>query len=652
MIMDTKNIFSDKIILENDKVRVEFGGQGKIEAAFVSGRPVLKNEFQAIPLKIGYSAAKSKWDATSWEIFDAGYDRVKKDDDSRLVFESENVSGTGVNIKTAITLTEAGLNFKVRIQNEGQGTLVSVTPFSLKGIRSSAQAELYVPLSAGHKIRGAFETLKRKGCLKMSNIYPVPLSLQMFAHTEQNHTVSVLCEDKTMAYKVFDLYAEEKGMEATLFPFLEQGEEAELPAINLFMYRGDWHFAADRYGEWFRSFAAGKKTGSSLEDMPVLNELFIKGRPGEPETGCGTFDAAVQEIDGHICSECNALSLVGWQGEGHDNDYPGYTVGEKQGGVKKLKGVIRHLHALKMLSGLYTNGRLVDKASVFYNNNPDCLIHTCDEPLNIVTETWGGIVYGIVNPGNKAYIENYLKLTERLFGEYGIDYMQMDQVGAAPGFLLYNRDSGYSDPAKAWSEGIFRMLQAVNDAVIRFNKRGFTFIEGAWDGATQFCGLLQGGDFVGDKFGSEYFPEFFSYTMFDRWIRGDILTGTSPLWVGTLKDASVRLMRVCKEYIIGARFMDTVGLEYDRNDIKATWRDSENGILVAVRKKQWNVPCIAEFTLYDARFHEADDYFVHTAEDGVMLCAFRIAEGKIFVKIRMDCDTAAVIIRKKVRAEA
>ena len=649
--MNTKTDF-DKIILKNDKLCAEFDKKGRLSELKLKNNIVLANDPDGYSLKIGYSSENDKWSATSWEILEAEYQIAKSDKSDEVILEAYNICDTGINVKTYVTLSDSELQFKVMAENKGAGTLVSVTPFSLRGIKSSENSLLYVPLSAGHKIEGAFKTLSDKGHEKMSNIYPVPMSMQMITHTEDFCTVSMTCEDRDMAYKVFDAIPQTNSMELTVYPFLEPGRNVKLPEIKVYIYEGDWHYAADQYGKWLRSFALHKKEGTYLQEMPVLNELFVKGRPGEPEMGCGTFDAVVQEIDGHICSECNALSLVGWQGEGHDNDYPGYTVGEKQGGVKKLKGVIRHLHALKMLSGLYTNGRLVDKASVFYNNNPDCLIHTCDEPLNIVTETWGGIVYGIVNPGNKAYIENYLKLTERLFGEYGIDYMQMDQVGAAPGFLLYNRDSGYSDPAKAWSEGIFRMLQAVNDAVIRFNKRGFTFIEGAWDGATQFCGLLQGGEFVGDKFGSEYFPEFFSYTMYDRWIRGDIMTGTSPLWVGTLKDASVRLMRVCKDYIIGARFMDMVGLEFDRKDIKVTWRDSEKGILVAVQKKQFAAPCFAEFILNDARFHETGNYSVYTAEDSSSLYDFSITEGRILVKIRMNCDTAAVIIEKKDCAEA
>lgn len=642
----------NKVVLENNFVRVEFDRKGRIYKVNLNDEDIVTDNYDTYSLRIGYSEEKDKWNARSWEELDAEYQTVKLVETDEVVLEAENVRNTGVNIRTHITLSESKLNFEVKVENKGNGTLVSVTPFCIKGIKSSEKSILYIPLSAGHKINGAFRTLSCKGHAKMSNIYPVPMSMQMITHTEDSSTISISCEDEFMAYKVFDIYSQENGMELTLYPFLESAQSTELPDINVYLYKGDWHYASDKYGEWFRSFALNKKEGTYLQDMPILNELFIKGRPGEPEMGCGTFDAAIKEIDEHICYESSALSLVGWQGEGHDDDYPDYKVGTKQGGPEKLKKVIEHLHNLKMLSGLYTNGRLVDKASFFFNNNPDCLIRTCEKPLYIVTETWGNIVFGIVNPGNEVYIENYLKLTERLFGEYKIDYMQMDQVGAAPGFILYNRDSGFSDPAKAWSEGNFKMLNAVYNVVIHFNKQGFTFIEGAWDGATQYCGLLQGGNFVGDKFGSEYFPEFFSYTMYDRWIRGDIMTGTSPLWIGTLKDASVRLMRVCKDYIINARFMDTVGLEYNSDEIKVTWRDSKKGILVAVHKKEFDGSYFAEFILNNEKFYSSASYSVCDAENMNSICDFKIMDGKIFVKIEMYCDTVAVIIKEENFAES
>ena len=99
--------------------------------------------------------------------------------------------------------------------------------------------------------------------------------------------------------------------------------------------------------------------------------------------------------------------------------------------------------------GLFQNARLSSEDSRYCKD--EWKVKPSLSEKYATTETWFGKTHYVMCPTTEYFEVLYNRQAE--FAWAGINFMQLDQIGAAPSFLCFGKNHGHSSPATAWKEG-------------------------------------------------------------------------------------------------------------------------------------------------------------------------------------------------------
>ncbi len=479
------------------------------------------------------------------------------------------------------------VRWALSVRNETQGTLVGVAGPILREISDLPGGILYYPDRPGQLLRDPWKVLAG-GTTSMA--YPVPASMQYLVYVGARSSGSGVAYhvlDRGMVYKLFAWGGPEREMRVLQFPFLAPGQAWRSPPILWQAVPGDWHVAADRYREWFQTWAKRPATSPQVKRLPTFGGIVIKARPRDDpnirdvrkEQEFGTYDRALTECLRLGKAGFQGMHLVGWFGQGHDTTYPDFDPSPAMGGEEGLKRLVDGMHQAHMLVTFYLNARLANV------HGPALAAHPEWKVLEGVGPQWrekyGDQEFQVLCPASRGFEEKMRREVLRVARDYHGDGVQLDQVGAASTLLCFDRTHGHRTPATAWAEGYSEMLADLRDSARKVNPEFWQWVEGAWEGAGQFIDLSQGG-FWPQLPQAEYFPRLYRTTHPEHPMFGDPATGSVPYWAPTDIHRAMRIDDAVGPLFWRSRYMDDRGLTADPG-CEALWFKTPGRIIITLR---------------------------------------------------------------------
>ncbi len=229
------------------------------------------------------------------------------------------------------------------------------------------------------------------------------------------------------------------------------------------LLRGDWYDAARIYRQWVMQAARWyprplKTFREWMRDLPAWS--LASG-------GAQEVVPPVEEF-AKYCGVPVGLHWYSWHQIPFDNDYPHYFP-VKEGfaeGVQRLKEA-------GVFVMPYINGRLWDTRDKgmedFQFSTVARPAATKDESGNPYTEMYGSkeadgspVRLAVMCPTTELWQNKVREIVMRLFGEYGVNAVYIDQVAAAPPVLCFDASHGHPlGGGHWWNEGYWRMLERI-----------------------------------------------------------------------------------------------------------------------------------------------------------------------------------------------
>jgi hypothetical protein len=426
-----------------------------------------------------YSDSPDAWHARSWRM--VGPDRpVVHRDGERIVLSIPSFGGLDVKgeISCEVDGARGELPWTMKLRNDAPGTVVGIIGPCLRNVQDLPGGFLAIPNRPGHRVRNPWKML----AASVQHLeYPVPASMQYMAYSSSTGGIAVHVLDRGMVYKQLAFGGPGRQMTFIQYPFLERGSAWTSPPVVWQVLSQDWHQAADRYRQWFRSWAETPQVSRRVRSMPSVPGIVIRARPEDDPNlrdvlksmEVGTYEAGLPKVREYAHAGFDGVHLVGWFGQGHDTTYPDHEPAAQMGGERGLLRLAEELRANHLLAVYYLNARLLNVTSASYRSHPDWAALAQDGPRReqIATE-----VFHVACPASPGYQEHLKNEVLRVAGRYRGDGVQLDQIGAARSVLCFERSHGHRTPATAWAEGYTALLGQVCSAVRKVNPEFFCWV--------------------------------------------------------------------------------------------------------------------------------------------------------------------------------
>jgi len=247
------------------------------------------------------------------------------------------------------------------------------------------------------------------------------------------------------------------------------------------LLRGDWYDAARIYRRWVVQEARWYPRGDNAS--PRLGNVSAWTAPRPLKTfrewmrdlpawslasgGAPEVVSPVEEF-AKYCGVPVGFHWYYWHQIPFDNDYPHYFP-VKEGfaeGVKRLKEA-------GVFVMPYINGRLWDTRDKGMEDFQFSAVAkpaaTKDENGDPYTEVYGSkeadgspVRLAVMCPTTELWQNKVREIVMRLFGEYGVNAVYIDQVAAAPPVLCFDASHGHPlGGGHWWNEGYWRMLERI-----------------------------------------------------------------------------------------------------------------------------------------------------------------------------------------------
>ncbi|MCS6831083.1 MAG: DUF6259 domain-containing protein [bacterium] len=229
------------------------------------------------------------------------------------------------------------------------------------------------------------------------------------------------------------------------------------------LLRGDWYDAARVYRDWVMREArwyprSPKKTPAWMRDLPLW---ALTGGTAQEVV------SPVQEFARYLGVPA-AVHWYNWHQIPFDNDYPHYFP-VKEGfadGVKRL-------NEAGVFVMPYINGRLWDTRDRGMEDYQFSAVAkpaaAKDERGEPYIEVYGSkeadgspVRLAVMCPTADLWQDKVREIVARLFGEYGVNAVYIDQIAAAPPVLCVDASHGHPPGGGYWwNEGYWRMLERI-----------------------------------------------------------------------------------------------------------------------------------------------------------------------------------------------
>jgi len=414
---------------------------------------------------------------SGWQQVDIAHDNAAAD--YKLIFAAsadDRLKGIQVEVALAAERTENALTWDLHVTNDnGQWGLWRVV-FPAVSVRDLGEgSRVFVPVTAGVELAKMWNKADKRGgtypsgwtCMQYMAAYNKTMRAGLYVgmHDPFGSTKDIFCEGQPTKHAVilrFEYPVPNMGKAGTSF---------DLPGEARWqLLRGDWFDAALIYRTWVSREAKWWPTmrPDGREDTPKwMRELPVWGMTGGPASDCvprvKTFAQALGTPAG--------FHWYNWHQIPFDNDYPHYFP-PKDGfreGVAELK-----------MAGVfpmpYINGRLWDThdkgAEDWQFTQLALAAATKDEQGNPYTESYGSketdgnsVKLAAMCPATSLWQNQVRDIVLRLFNEYGVSGVYIDQVAAAQPRLCFDASHGHElGGGHWWTEGYWKMLSEIRSA--------------------------------------------------------------------------------------------------------------------------------------------------------------------------------------------
>ncbi len=337
-------------------------------------------------------------------------------------------------------------------------------------------AKVFFPRAPGEVQKGLWQRE-----FHHQGLYPEPWTTMQFmaAYDEQSKTgLYVAMHDPNAGAKDISV-ASRPEERAVIFTFDHPAEDMSVGGNGFVLsgeaiwqlFRGDWFDAAMIYRHWTR------------REARWFPELGDEGRDDTPQwmrelpvwtTASGDRAQVVSQVKefAEYMDVPVGFHWYGWHQIPFDNDYPHYfpvTEGFSEG--------VRDLQQAGIYVMPYINGRLWDmhdRGVEDYQFTSVALpAATKDEEGQPYVEMYGSkeadgspVRFAVMCPATELWQNRIRSICLRLFDEYHVDGVYIDQISAMSPKLCFDKTHGHPlGGGHWWVEGYWEMLQSIRDAM-------------------------------------------------------------------------------------------------------------------------------------------------------------------------------------------
>ena len=479
--MVQEQTLSTQSILTAGELRITFernSGGIKLQSLFdtATERELLSS--QTLPLftlKLRHCETKEEVQLTA----DSGWAKVaieSTSDGAELRWRQEQIN-LQVIARATLDNESSAVYWSLRVENENSQWSIWRVIFPQVAIAELGEnASVFFPRAPGEVQKGLWRREFRH-----QGLYPEPWTTMQFmaAYDEKNETGLYLATHDPLA-SAKDISVESRPEErAVIFTFDNPAEDMSIAGNDFTLsgeavwklLRGDWFDAAMIYRDWLRREARWfpKLTAEGRSDTP----LWMRELPVWTITG-GDREQVVSRVKefANYMGVPVGCHWYNWHQIPFDNDYPHYFP-VKEGFAEG----VRELQEAGVFVMPYINGRLWDthdKGAEDYQFTSVALpAATKDENGQPYIESYGSkeadgspVRLAVMCPATKLWQNRVRDICLRLFNEYKVDAIYIDQVAAMSPKLCLDKTHGHLlGGGHWWVEGYWQMLQSIREAM-------------------------------------------------------------------------------------------------------------------------------------------------------------------------------------------
>jgi len=251
-------------------------------------------------------------------------------------------------------------------------------------------------------------------------------------------------------------------VKAVHMPYIQPGEERELPKVTIAFFEGGWQKGVDIYKKWRNTWMSLPKTPDWASDIHSWQQIHINS----PEDELRLRFTELVEV-GKECAErgVKAIQLVGWNDGGQDQGNPSHDVDPRLGTVEELRQAIKEIQAMGVKVVLFVKFTWADRATEWFRN--ELIDYAIRDPYGDYY-VYGGYRYQTaaqkLDINTKRLIpmcflsEKYLEICEKEFQKVvalGPDGMLFDECQHhSPALVCFDQSHGHRYGAPVYANDI------------------------------------------------------------------------------------------------------------------------------------------------------------------------------------------------------
>jgi hypothetical protein len=531
----------DLLVLKNESLQLTFTHDGRLVGftPALSKDNYLKRANQPPPLvEVTIGNADGSGQIKAYPLSP----RVSISNDTAVI-ESDRVRSSagdisiGIRISVRLLTEYAGSRWTVQISNrDRQRTVFAVTLPRIYGIclgPSSTDDELYFPYLGGerfpHAVKdfadiaekhlsplemGSRRITKQDGHYVRELTYAGGASMMWLDYVDQQHGLYLASYDP--GFLVTVLHADTEGpsagsmnLEFRKWVTVRPNQTSTLAPFIVAAHGSDWHWAADRYRNWFTAqvsipFAGDKwreKTGGWL---PFLKNAY--GKIGYRFSDMPALWRQERQLG------MDLIVPYGWSRGGFDSQDPEYYPDLDLGGPIEMARAWRQIREQGGQIMTYINARIFNRRSLYFSSlGEEAAARNPDGSYSTETYSPGSPEsFAVMCPGSMRWQKLLTDFGTTAIAQYGSQLTYYDQVAAARPFACYSTRHGHDGPG-LWNQEYRSFLRQAYETDRKLNSGVAFMIEGAADIYAPYA-LFQGyfcPRYAGTKFA---FPELYKYT--------------------------------------------------------------------------------------------------------------------------------------------
>jgi hypothetical protein len=387
-----------------------------------------------------------------------------------------------IRVTAAVTADAAkhALRWELQVDNDStQWSVWRVDYPQLVVTDLGPQAEVFLPRGPGEvqpalwqrafqfrdTYPGAWMTMQFMAAYDRPRKTGIYVALHDAAGATKDLAVESRPEDHTVSF-LFQQPVENMGVE---------GNDCRSPEAVWRLLRGDWFDAAVYYRDWVRACATwhpSRDTDARRDTRAALQQLDAWAVGGGDPWVPGAHPSAerVTEIEQFAAAlgVPTGMHWYGWHPRPFDNDYPHYLPA-KPG----FREAVAQLQAGDVSVMPYINGRLWDTRDHgledFEFTRVARPFAAKNEQGEVITEEYGSkeedgspVRFAVMCPATQFWQERVYDITLRLYTEYGVKGVYIDQIAAATARLCFDPTHGHPlGGGHWWADGYRQMLERI-----------------------------------------------------------------------------------------------------------------------------------------------------------------------------------------------